>query len=93
MFSLLIGHDWCGKRFCIKLIIACLVQRIEGTEKMHLINFKDLTGQDLNALVDLGIEVKLNPKKYLKSRYGMMELLYNSYSAPPLANLYSNLIP
>jgi ornithine carbamoyltransferase len=70
MFSLLIGHDWCGKRFCIKLIIACLVQRIEGTEEMHLINFKDLTGQDLNSIVDLGIEVKHNPKKYLKAFEG-----------------------
>ena len=33
---------------------------------MHLINFKELTGQKLGALVDLGIEVKSNPKKYLK---------------------------
>jgi ornithine carbamoyltransferase len=47
-----------------------LVQRIEGTEKMHLINFKDLTGQDLNAIVDLGIEVKHNPKKYLRAFEG-----------------------
>ncbi len=37
---------------------------------MHLINFKDLTGQDLNAIVDLGIEVKRNPKKYLKAFEG-----------------------
>jgi ornithine carbamoyltransferase len=44
-----------------------LVQRsIEGTEKMHLINFKELTGQELAELVDLGIEVKSSPKKYLK---------------------------
>jgi ornithine carbamoyltransferase len=34
---------------------------------MHLINFKDLTVQQLNALVDLGIEVKHNPEKYLKA--------------------------
>jgi ornithine carbamoyltransferase len=33
---------------------------------MHLINFKELSGQELGALVDLGIEVKGNPKKYLK---------------------------
>ena len=33
---------------------------------MHLINFKELTGRDLSALVDLGIEVKGNPKKYQK---------------------------
>ena len=42
----------------------------EGTEKMHLINFKELSGQDLNAFVDLGIEVKNNPKKYLKTFEG-----------------------
>jgi ornithine carbamoyltransferase len=34
---------------------------------MHLINFKELSSQDLNALVDLGIETKNNPKKYLKT--------------------------
>ncbi len=43
---------------------------IEGKEKMHLINFKELTGQELSALVDLGIEVKNNPKKYLKTFEG-----------------------
>jgi ornithine carbamoyltransferase len=37
---------------------------------MHLINFKEFTGQDLNALVDLGVEVKQNPKKYLKTFEG-----------------------
>jgi ornithine carbamoyltransferase len=42
----------------------------EGTEKMHLINFKELNGQELGALVDLGIEVKGNPKKYLKTFEG-----------------------
>jgi ornithine carbamoyltransferase len=42
----------------------------EGIEKMHLINFKELTGQELGALVDLGIEVKGNPKKYLKTFEG-----------------------
>ena len=31
---------------------------------MHLINFKELSDTELNALVDLGIEVKHNPKKY-----------------------------
>ena len=33
---------------------------------MHLLNFKDLSGNQVEALVDLGIEVKLNPKKYVK---------------------------
>ncbi len=31
---------------------------------MHLINFKELSGQQLDAMVDLGIEIKLAPKKY-----------------------------
>ena len=43
---------------------------MEGTEKMHLINFKELSGQELGALVDLGIEVKSNPKKYLRTFEG-----------------------
>ena len=43
---------------------------IEGREKMHLINFKKLSGQELGTLVDLGIEVKFNPKKYLKTFEG-----------------------
>lgn len=34
---------------------------------MHLINFKELSAQQLNALIDLGIEVKHNPKKYRKA--------------------------
>jgi ornithine carbamoyltransferase len=37
---------------------------------MHLINFKELSSQDLSKLVDLGIEVKSNPKKYLKTFEG-----------------------
>ena len=37
---------------------------------MHLINFKELTSHDLNKLVYLGIEVKNNPKKYLKTFTG-----------------------
>jgi ornithine carbamoyltransferase len=37
---------------------------------MHLINFKDLTGQELGELVDLGIEVKHSPQKYLKTFEG-----------------------
>jgi ornithine carbamoyltransferase len=43
---------------------------IEGKAKMHLINFKELSSQDLNALVDLGIEVKHNSKKYHKAFEG-----------------------
>ena len=37
---------------------------------MHLINFKELSSKDLNALVDLGVEVKQNPKKYTKAFEG-----------------------
>ncbi|HLN88784.1 MAG TPA: ornithine carbamoyltransferase [Candidatus Binatia bacterium] len=37
---------------------------------MHLINFKELSGEELGELVDLGIEVKGNPKKYAKKLKG-----------------------
>ncbi len=35
--------------------------------KMHLENFKELSGDQINSLVDLGIEVKNNPGKYRES--------------------------
>ena len=34
---------------------------------MHLINFKGLASQELNAIVDLGVEVKRSPQKYRKA--------------------------
>jgi ornithine carbamoyltransferase len=34
---------------------------------MHLANFKELSGQELNALVDLGVEVKHNTTKFQKA--------------------------
>jgi len=34
---------------------------------MHLINFKELSAKQLNALIDTGIEIKQNPEKYLKT--------------------------
>ena len=34
---------------------------------MHMINFKGFSSKELSALVDLGIEVKRNPKKYSKA--------------------------
>jgi len=37
---------------------------------MHLINFKELTSQQLNALVDLGVEVKHSAGKYRKALEG-----------------------
>ncbi len=33
---------------------------------MHLINFKELSKKGLNAIIDLGIDTKHNPKKYRK---------------------------
>ncbi len=36
-------------------------------KKMHLLNFKNLSGQQLEALVDLGIEAKRNPKNYAET--------------------------
>jgi ornithine carbamoyltransferase len=37
---------------------------------MHLINFKELSGQQLGALVDLGVEVKHNPERYAEALPG-----------------------
>jgi ornithine carbamoyltransferase len=34
---------------------------------MHLANFKEISGEQINAFVDMGIEVKRNPKKYRKA--------------------------
>jgi ornithine carbamoyltransferase len=34
---------------------------------MHLINFKELSAEQLNGFVDLGIEVKHNPRKFRKA--------------------------
>ena len=38
-----------------------------GFRIMHLMNFKELSSQDLNDLVDEGIETKQNPEKYEKA--------------------------
>ena len=37
---------------------------------MHLINFKEVSGGELNRLVNLGIEVKANPEKYFEKLRG-----------------------
>ena len=34
---------------------------------MHLMNFKELSGKDLNSLVDIGMETKENSEKYKKA--------------------------
>jgi ornithine carbamoyltransferase len=39
-------------------------------EITHLINFKELDGQQLQKMIDKGTEVKLNPKKYQKDLDG-----------------------
>ena len=42
---------------------------------MHLLNFKELSGQQLEGLVDAGIEVKHDPKKYVKALEGKSSAL------------------
>src|SRR5512137_1697651 len=37
---------------------------------MHLLNFKQLSGKQLEEIVDLGIEVKHNPKNFAKALEG-----------------------
>lgn len=37
---------------------------------MHLLNFKELSGQQLVALIDKGIEIKHNPEKYRRTLDG-----------------------
>jgi ornithine carbamoyltransferase len=37
---------------------------------MHLLNFKELSGQQIEAIVDTGVDVKHNPQKYAKSLHG-----------------------
>ncbi|MEM3596810.1 MAG: ornithine carbamoyltransferase [Candidatus Bathyarchaeia archaeon] len=37
---------------------------------MHLINFKELSGQQLMKIIDMGIEVKRNPEKYKEALAG-----------------------
>jgi ornithine carbamoyltransferase len=39
-------------------------------ERVHLINFKDLSGQQLIEIIDKGIEIKHNPEKYKESLDG-----------------------
>jgi ornithine carbamoyltransferase len=37
---------------------------------MHLINFKDLSGQQLTEMIDKGFEIKHNPRRYQKTLEG-----------------------
>ncbi len=60
----------CGKSFCIKLIIACLNDPNEGKRKMHLLNFKEISGKQLDDLVNLALKVKADPKTYLQTFVG-----------------------
>ncbi|MGD6806120.1 MAG: ornithine carbamoyltransferase [Candidatus Bathyarchaeia archaeon] len=43
---------------------------MKATNKMHMLNFKELSGKQLGELVDLAIETKTNPKKHLKTFEG-----------------------
>jgi ornithine carbamoyltransferase len=49
---------------------------LEG-KKMHLLNFKELTSQDLAKLVDYAIEIKHTPKKYAKTLEGKQQRLFS----------------
>jgi len=40
---------------------------VRDWRNMHLINFKAFSAQQLNALIDLGVKVKRNPKQYVKA--------------------------
>jgi ornithine carbamoyltransferase len=42
---------------------------------MHLINFKEMSGKQLDELVDFAIEIKHNPKKYQKTLVGKSSAL------------------
>jgi ornithine carbamoyltransferase len=59
----------CEKKVSIKLIIVKLGSPFleKDSRKMHLINFKELSIQQLNAMIDKGIKVKHHPKKYQKA--------------------------
>jgi ornithine carbamoyltransferase len=37
---------------------------------MHLLNFKDLTGEQLTSIIDTGIDTKRNPKRYSETLKG-----------------------
>ena len=47
----------------------------EADRKVHLLNFKEMSGQQLETLVDLGIEVKHNPKKFARALEGKSSAL------------------
>ena len=57
------------KKVSIKLIIGEQGSPfyVGDRRTLHLTNFKELSGKQLNTLIDLGIEVKCNPDKYLKT--------------------------
>ncbi|MBS7633177.1 ornithine carbamoyltransferase [Candidatus Bathyarchaeota archaeon] len=42
---------------------------------MHMLNFKELSGQQLNEIIDKGIEIKNNPEKYEKELSGKSSAL------------------
>ena len=60
------------KVFSIKFIIVGRdsPSLVRGWTNMHLINFRKLSGKQLNQLVDMGIEVKYNPEKFAEKLHG-----------------------
>jgi ornithine carbamoyltransferase len=42
----------------------------ENGENMHMLNFKNLTGQELTEIIDEGVEIKHNLEKYRKTLEG-----------------------
>ena len=61
---------------------------------MHLINFKELSGQDIDVMVDLGVEVKHNPIKYCKTLEGKTSaLIFQKTSTQKNAGFFLRLQP
>ncbi len=56
------------KKVSIKLICSAgFTLQCGVNSKMHLENFKELSGEQLSDFIDLGIDVKSNPDKYKKA--------------------------
>jgi len=56
------------KKVSIKLICSAgFTLQCGVNNKVHLENFKELSGEQLGAFIDLGIDVKSNPDKYKKA--------------------------
>jgi ornithine carbamoyltransferase len=65
-FPPLEGASFREKGFHKAYLLSSVQPFLEEKRKMDLINFKDLSKPQLSALIDLGIEVKHNPSKYME---------------------------